>query len=150
MTFAAYIKGKREKMGKTQKDIASALGVSNSAVWCWEVGKNLPRFEDHEKVARFFKMTQEEVTTYLESTLVLGADEIRTQASKAKERTVRIVHATSDYEGSVAIDEAVDLSVNRMAGAGWIIFSAYTTVAVYDRGLSKRTVQWCATLVFER
>lgn len=153
MTFGEFIKNKREKMGKAQKELAKALGIHPSTIHNWEGGKSIPRPDEHLKVAKFYRMTQDEVTTYLNSSIVFGAVELDEQLLARKERTVRIVEAATDYKEPFRdIDKVVEHEIAKMAKAGWTVVSAQTAMAMYhnERGLFERTVQWCTTIVFER
>ena len=46
---------KREKLGITQAELASALNVGPSAVSCWESGKTIPNKKSLKGLRRFFK-----------------------------------------------------------------------------------------------
>lgn len=153
MTFGEFIKNKREKMGKSQKEIAKALGVHPSTICLWEKGKGTPRPDEHLKIAKFYRMIQDEIVLYLNSPVVLGSVELDEQLLARKERTIRIIEAASDYkEPYNNIDKAVQRAVAKMFDAGWAVVSAQTAMAMYhnERGFFERTVQWCTTIVFER
>lgn len=151
MTFAEYIKEKRKKMGRTQKDLAKMLGVSPSTINLWESSKGMPRDDLHLKVAAFYKMSQEEINTLLNPHIKLDASEINVAMSK-KERAVRIVHAATDFKNDKGINESVEQVILAMSRQGWTVLSAQTAFGMYfnERGFSVRTVQWCTTIVFER
>lgn len=44
----------REQSGLTQKQVADALGVTQSAVSLWETGQSLPRAEMLIKIAKLY------------------------------------------------------------------------------------------------
>ncbi len=153
MKFAEFIKQKRNKGGKTQKDLAKALGVSSSTVYCWENGITFPAGKLHLKIAQFYRMTQEEVTAYLNPSIIIGANELDEQVLARKERMVKIVIAGNNYkEPYDDICYAVQNMITKMSSVGWTIVSAQTALAMYpnEPGFFVRTVEWCTTLVFER
>lgn len=51
----------RKKAGKTQKQIADHLGISDSAVNQWEAGKTMPKTEHLVKTASFLGCTVDEL-----------------------------------------------------------------------------------------
>lgn len=51
------IKELREKKGITQKELANALNVTQTAITYWETGKREPSAEIIEKIATYFDVT---------------------------------------------------------------------------------------------
>lgn len=51
----------RKKAGKTQKQIAEFLGISDSAVNQWENGKTFPKTEHLPKLAGFLSCTVDDL-----------------------------------------------------------------------------------------
>lgn len=51
------IKELREKKGITQKELANALNVTQTAITYWETGKREPSAEIIEKIADYFNVT---------------------------------------------------------------------------------------------
>lgn len=51
------IKELREKRGITQKELANALNVTQTAITYWETGKREPSAEIIEKIADYFNVT---------------------------------------------------------------------------------------------
>ena len=56
-------KAAREKSGMTQRDLATTLGVDQSTVSLWEVGKTQPRAKLLPKLAQILKCTVDELLT---------------------------------------------------------------------------------------
>ncbi len=56
-------KSAREKSGKTQHDLATELGVDQSTVSLWEVGKTLPRAKLLPRLADTLGCTIDELLT---------------------------------------------------------------------------------------
>lgn len=52
----------RVRAGLTQKDVAKALQVDQSAVSYWERGRNPPLAKYHEPLARLYGISVEELT----------------------------------------------------------------------------------------
>ena len=50
------LKAARINAGKTQKDAANAIGVSNSAIVKWENGKTLPRADQLNNLCALYKV----------------------------------------------------------------------------------------------
>jgi transcriptional regulator with XRE-family HTH domain len=55
--YMYMIKKLREKKGMTQKELANALNVTQTAITYWETGKREPNAEIIEKIANFFGVT---------------------------------------------------------------------------------------------
>ena len=51
----------RIKAGKSVVEAAQHMGVSKAAVYQWESGENMPRFDKAEKLAAFYGCTIEEL-----------------------------------------------------------------------------------------
>ena len=51
----------REKSGLTQQDLATTLGVDQSAVCLWETGKTQPRAKLLPRIAEIFKCTVDDL-----------------------------------------------------------------------------------------
>ena len=51
----------RESKGKSQKEIASALGVTESAVSHWENGRYLPTVDKLQQMAKILGVTVDEL-----------------------------------------------------------------------------------------
>lgn len=62
----------RERMGLTQKQIADAIGVDQSAVCLWETGKTFPRGKMLTRVASICNCTVDELLTSSEGGLESG------------------------------------------------------------------------------
>jgi len=54
--FATMLKYLREREHLSQRELASRLGMSPSAIGMYESGKRQPRFEDEENIADFFNV----------------------------------------------------------------------------------------------
>lgn len=50
----------RIKAGKTAEEVAGHIGVSKAAVYQWESGENMPRFDKAEKLAKFYGCPMED------------------------------------------------------------------------------------------
>lgn len=55
------VKSAREKRGMTQRDLAIAIGVDQSAVSLWEVGKTQPRAKLLPKLAKILDCSVDEL-----------------------------------------------------------------------------------------
>ena len=55
------IKEKRETQGLTQAEVASHVGVGQSAVAMWETGETLPRASNLIALAKLFGCTMDEL-----------------------------------------------------------------------------------------
>jgi transcriptional regulator with XRE-family HTH domain len=55
------IKELREAAGLTQLQLALQLGVTPSAVYAWESGRNEPRASQLKAIAKFFGVTMESI-----------------------------------------------------------------------------------------
>lgn len=55
------VKDARERSGMTQQDLASAIGVDQSAVSLWEIGKTQPRAKLLPKLAKILGCTVDEL-----------------------------------------------------------------------------------------
>jgi len=56
MTLGEIVKNGRLKAGLTLENVAKACGVSKTAVFAIENGKNMPRFETAAKLARLLNL----------------------------------------------------------------------------------------------
>lgn len=54
--FASMLKYLREREHLSQRELATRLGMSPSAIGMYESGKRQPRFEDEECIADFFNV----------------------------------------------------------------------------------------------
>lgn len=54
--FPSMLKYLREREGISQRELASKLQMSPSAIGMYESGKRRPRFEDEEAIADFFNV----------------------------------------------------------------------------------------------
>ena len=54
--FASMLKYLREREGLSQRELASKLGMSASAICMYEKGNRQPNFEDEETIADFFNV----------------------------------------------------------------------------------------------
>lgn len=54
--FASMLKYLRERDGLSQRELASKLGMSASAICMYEKGNRQPNFEDEETIADFFNV----------------------------------------------------------------------------------------------
>jgi transcriptional regulator with XRE-family HTH domain len=54
--FASMLKYFREREGLSQRELASKLGMSASAICMYENGNRQPKFEDEEAIADFFNV----------------------------------------------------------------------------------------------
>jgi len=54
--FASMLKYLRERENLSQRELASRLNMSSSAISMYETGKRQPRFEDEECIADFFNV----------------------------------------------------------------------------------------------
>lgn len=54
--FASMLKYFREREGLSQRELASKLGMSASAICMYENGNRQPKFEDEETIADFFNV----------------------------------------------------------------------------------------------
>lgn len=54
MEFKDVFRNLRESRGKTQRDVAEAIGVTASAVGQWECGARKPRFDKIQALADYF------------------------------------------------------------------------------------------------
>lgn len=54
--FASMLKYFRQREGLSQRELASKLNMSASAIGMYESGKRLPRHEDEEAIADFFNV----------------------------------------------------------------------------------------------
>ena len=62
------IKEKREQKGLTQHDMAEELGVDQSTVCLWEIGKTRPRAKLLPKIAKLLSCTIDELLASGEQT----------------------------------------------------------------------------------
>lgn len=60
--FSEKFKELREKSGKSQRDIADALGITTSAISDWEKGRKKPRLSRLQEVADYFEVTTDYLT----------------------------------------------------------------------------------------
>lgn len=51
----------RERLGKTQTEVAGELGVTQPLIAKWERGEGLPRTEDVRDVARVYRLKPEQL-----------------------------------------------------------------------------------------
>ena len=54
--FASMLKYLRERESLSQRELASKLGLSPSAIGMYESGKRRPKYEDEEAIADFFNV----------------------------------------------------------------------------------------------
>lgn len=54
--FASMLKYLRERDGLSQRELATKLGMSASAICMYENGNRQPKFEDEEAIADFFNV----------------------------------------------------------------------------------------------
>lgn len=62
----------RESAGLTQLELANKLGVTPSAVYSWERGRNEPRASQLRVMARLFNVSMDDIQ--------FGAEEVKTAA----------------------------------------------------------------------
>jgi transcriptional regulator with XRE-family HTH domain len=56
-----FWKSQREKLGKTQLQIAIEMGRAPSLVSAWDLGKAIPGLRDSEKLAEVFKVSEKRI-----------------------------------------------------------------------------------------
>ena len=56
-------KAEREKAGLSQKDVAKELGINQSTICLWEIGKTMPRANLLLKLAKFYGCSVEQLTS---------------------------------------------------------------------------------------
>ena len=61
------VRSTRHRLGLTQKDFASLVGVSPLSVWGWEAGRTLPRQKQRAAVLEVRQLTSEEAAARLAS-----------------------------------------------------------------------------------
>ena len=54
--FSSMVKYLRQREGLSQRELASKLNMSASAIGMYESGKRIPRHEDEETIADFFNV----------------------------------------------------------------------------------------------
>lgn len=54
--FSSMLKYLRERENLSQRELATKLGMSASAICMYETGKRHPKFEDEEAIADFFNV----------------------------------------------------------------------------------------------
>lgn len=52
--FQVSLKAARVNAGKTQKEVAAMLGVSNTTVIAWETGKSSPRIDQMRRMCDIY------------------------------------------------------------------------------------------------
>jgi transcriptional regulator with XRE-family HTH domain len=61
MIFLIWLKYFREKNGKSQKNLAEAVGVQENTVWRWENNKAVPSANFIDTIAKFFNVSVDEL-----------------------------------------------------------------------------------------
>lgn len=61
MTVGERLRKAREKLEKTQSQIAGELGLTQPTVHAWEVDRTLPRTEDIRAVAKAYGLKPEQL-----------------------------------------------------------------------------------------
>ena len=83
MEFNEKLQELRKQKGLTQEELAEYLYISRTAISKWESGRGYPNIDSLKAIAKFFKVTIDEL---------LSGDELLTIAeedTKQKERTIR-------------------------------------------------------------
>ena len=55
--FAVRLKECRKNMGKTQREMAADLGISENGYQCYEISKREPKIETLSKLADYFDVS---------------------------------------------------------------------------------------------
>lgn len=87
-----FIRSRRKAQNLGVPDLASAVGVSETAVWRWDAGQSKPKAAHHERLAAKLGVTKRELVEGLELAARLR-DEPDTAAevlSRARERLAEI------------------------------------------------------------
>jgi len=83
MEFNEKLQELRKQKGLTQEQLAEALYVSRTAISKWESGRGFPNIESLKAIAKFFKVSLDELLSGEEILEIAEADQ------KEKTRTVR-------------------------------------------------------------
>ncbi len=113
----------RREKGVTQEELAVALGVSNQAVSKWEAGKCCPDIEMLPELARYFRVSIDELMGYKPSATPASHnpdDDLLLQAIEIAKEMQRI--STSILQKKLCIGYARAESLLRaMADGGYIV-----------------------------
>jgi transcriptional regulator with XRE-family HTH domain len=120
-----HLKNARTKRGMTQKDLASKLGLTESAISAWENGVRSPNYRDMMRVCAFFGISVEE--------LLHGRNSSTNQEAGTYEPWTFGVEYTMLRDSSVGIQRETLLAHFLLAvlalSTGWTVL-AYMTAAV--------------------
>lgn len=83
MEFNVKLQELRKQKGLTQEELAKLLYVSRTAISKWESGKGYPNIESLKAIAKFFKITVDEL---------LSGEELLTLAEEASKQKEKYFH----------------------------------------------------------
>lgn len=69
MYFGTYIKNERILKGKSQKDIAKALGIKRQSISRWETNRSYPSLEHLYALSDCLDVSVEDILVYLRYSL---------------------------------------------------------------------------------
>ncbi len=69
--FSSNLKTLRIERGKTQKELANSLNVSQNAIYNWENGKREPNLDMIQKIAKTLEVTEQELLGYSDKEYML-------------------------------------------------------------------------------
>ena len=64
MNIGQSLKNRREKAGLSQSELARKTGVNQQSMSRWEMGINAPNITDSVTLARFYKISVDELIGY--------------------------------------------------------------------------------------
>ena len=64
MEIGKFLKEHREKAGLSQSELARKTGVNQQSMSRWEMGINAPNITDCVRLARFYKISVDELIGY--------------------------------------------------------------------------------------
>jgi transcriptional regulator with XRE-family HTH domain len=76
MCFGTFIKNKRIIKGKSQKELASYLGIRRQSISRWENNLSFPSLEHLYALSEFLDISMEEVLINLQHSLVRKKGEV--------------------------------------------------------------------------